>query len=826
MASDPILGEIEQAIGGGRLVPVVGAGVSSATAPMPSWRALVESAIAHAKASGSGDPQPAAEALARNNLAEAAELATTALGVEFPAWLRSSFHVQRSQITSRAVIDRISDLMPSFVATTNYDRLLTMLHPERWEPVTWTDPVGMQTVLRDGGRILHLHGVYDQPKSVIFSAASYRTLTSDAAYETVGRSLWLEYTLLFVGASVDGVSDPDFARLLGWMSGTFGPSPFKHYALMRTGSFSSEQQRDFLNRFRLQLVPFGSEFSDLPRMLDELNSNRAKARAWRQKLLMELRAGGSGDKSADFANVIEGVRSGAGDLRGAAEELFQKRQRTSAYLRGQLAALQKIMSALVDVEEVRRQINLWETGEITAYEGDFRAAVRDANSALMLVPEDLLAALKRRNVDVHGVVLSGHAASVMDRYERSAERNRNLAPDPYGIENLKRILSTTEVILDAKPETVFPEVANAVIHSAYRGPRLLVTRTNRLELRKLSDPAEVVAVLPLPEDRSRESELVKLRGGRTILTLDRNGLLAWQPEAGDEPCDELLVDEAYGVDGMASRSTPDGLETFVVTIGGPAYELRDLKLLRKWQPLPDDAIWGPLVTPDGRLFAFAASQRFQLLEARPGQVARPRISNADLHAVFGNLPGLSKFWGQRLQEEQEKLKADEFEPDLTVSELFVAHSLSWSYLGMLALEVQIGFLAHDESAVLLLDAQTLSPAGYAYVEDQVISDLVIVEGSDGSPLIFVTLLSDFQLSYDLVRWFRGVRTKQGWIFVPAGSTLRTRDDLVELCMVNASEGFAADDSGGLFHFSVKTGEYLEVARDKTSKISGLAVLEG
>ena len=212
---DPILSEIEQAIDGGRLVPVVGAGVSSATATMPSWRALIESAIDYVRSSGSGDPHPAIAALAENNLLKAAECATAELRAEFPAWLRSSFHKQWEQVRSRALVDRICDLMPSFIATTNYDRLLTMLHPERWEPVTWIDPAGMQAALRDGGRILNLHGIYDQPKSVVFSAASYRTLTGDAAYEAVGRSLWLEHTLLFVGASVDGVSDPDFARLLG-----------------------------------------------------------------------------------------------------------------------------------------------------------------------------------------------------------------------------------------------------------------------------------------------------------------------------------------------------------------------------------------------------------------------------------------------------------------------------------------------------------------------------------------------------------------------------------------------------------------------------------
>jgi hypothetical protein len=70
---------------------------------------------------------------------------------------------------------------------------------------------------------------------------------------------------------------------------------------------------------------------------------------------------------------------------------------------------------------------------------------------------------------------------------------------------------------------------------------------------------------------------------------------------------------------------------------------------------------------------------------------------------------------------------------------------------------------------------------------------------------------------------RGARTKQGWVFIPEGSTLRTRDDLVEICMVDCNQGFVGDDSGGIFEFSARTGEYCEVARDPNSRISGLAV---
>jgi hypothetical protein len=292
----------------------------------------------------------------------------------------------------------------------------------------------------------------------------------------------------------------------------------------------------------------------------------------------------------------------------------------------------------------------------------------------------------------------------------------------------------------------------------------------------------------------------------------------------DEPCAELLVDEAYGVNGITNRATPEGLQTFVTTTSGSAYQLLDFKLQRKWQPLENDFVTSPVVTPDGRLFGLAAKKDFELVEMASGQETRSRMSIEDIHQAFRSLPGLAKLWEGRIKEEREGLKEIGLE-HLTAHPKLVPSGLAWVYFGFLALNLQIHFLAHAESALLLLDSLTLAPAGYAYVEDRRILDFAVVKRADGLPRFFVTLLSDFELSYDLVKWFHGAKTKQGWIFVPEGSTLRTRDDLVQLCMTDASEGFAADDSGGLFQFSEKTQDYWEVDRDKDSSISGLTVLE-
>ena len=67
----------------------------------------------------------------------------------------------------------------------------------------------MLEILRTGSGIIHLHGRYDLPKSVILSGEDYtRIKLSEPDKQTVVRSMFHSGVLLFIGCSLDGVSDP------------------------------------------------------------------------------------------------------------------------------------------------------------------------------------------------------------------------------------------------------------------------------------------------------------------------------------------------------------------------------------------------------------------------------------------------------------------------------------------------------------------------------------------------------------------------------------------------------------------------------------------
>ena len=70
-------------------------------------------------------------------------------------------------------------------------------------------------------------------------------------------------------------------------------------------------------------------------------------------------------------------------------------------------------------------------------------------------------------------------------------------------------------------------------------------------------------------------------------------------------------------------------------------------------------------------------------------------------------------------------------------------------------------------------------------------------------------------------WAIGAQTNSGVIFVDEGSTVRTNDDFIRVAWYSKCASFAADDSGGLFRFSLFDRSWDEIDRHE-SKILALA----
>jgi uncharacterized protein HemY len=278
--TNPHIRAISDAIAQRRLVPVVGAGVASSTARLPGWVRLVESGLDYVAGVGTHQPEQIAEV--RQLLvggetigaAQGLKALLHALGGEYRLWLRQTFRNAPDQVVSDRLIGAIRRLSCPLIATTNYDKLLSLLHMPTLEVVTWRSPALMHDALTEGDAVLHLHGVFDDPASVIFGEDDYNTIVREApAYRDVLRTLWLDRTLLFIGCSFEGIEDPDFLNLLKWSAETFPDTAHKHYALVRNDSINPEVVARFLHDWRIQVVGYGDNYDDLAPFIESLNPN-------------------------------------------------------------------------------------------------------------------------------------------------------------------------------------------------------------------------------------------------------------------------------------------------------------------------------------------------------------------------------------------------------------------------------------------------------------------------------------------------------------------------------------------------------------------------
>ncbi|MCY2988198.1 MAG: SUMF1/EgtB/PvdO family nonheme iron enzyme [Planctomycetota bacterium] len=263
-----------------QVVAVVGSGVSLATNPRaPTWRALIESAIESCRALGATDrwcrnvadrlafesDQEMSAADVANALLLAAEEVHCKLRQngdgELARWLRATF--ENLKPVDRTVIRALAALATPLV-TTNYDDLLEKV--AKLKHVTWQDTADAARVVRgEDRRVLHLHGRWDQPASVVLGIRSYETVLNHQYSQEAMKALGMTKSLLFIGCGDEGLADPNFGNFLTWLAAieTAGGVEHRHYRLVRRHEKVEPLGRVF------PLV-YGDDYSELSTFLQRL----------------------------------------------------------------------------------------------------------------------------------------------------------------------------------------------------------------------------------------------------------------------------------------------------------------------------------------------------------------------------------------------------------------------------------------------------------------------------------------------------------------------------------------------------------------------------
>jgi tetratricopeptide (TPR) repeat protein len=270
-----LLDDLRQQIAERNAVAIVGAGVSvlaTGRAPCASWTGLL-----HDGAARCTDLNPDLAGKWRevvdweidsgdlDNMLSAAEKITRKLGSgEYRRWLRES--VGSLTIKDAAVIDELVGLgIP--IGTTNYDGLIEKAIG--LPAVTWRERAKVERVLRgnDAG-VLHLHGYWEDPASVILGIRSYETVLGDEHAQTVLKALSTMKTLVFIGFGA-GLGDPNFGKLLSWTGRVFAGSEYRRFRLARDGE-RGEVQKQHPSEQRIFVLGYGEDYGDLPAFLRQL----------------------------------------------------------------------------------------------------------------------------------------------------------------------------------------------------------------------------------------------------------------------------------------------------------------------------------------------------------------------------------------------------------------------------------------------------------------------------------------------------------------------------------------------------------------------------
>jgi hypothetical protein len=277
--SDVLIDRLRQDIEAGSVLVLAGTGVSvaaSGRATTANWLGLLRSGATYAEQVKSLPPGWRASVDADLALAETGYLAATldvankveaALGGaasgDFREWLRRD--LGGLTVADRTLIDALLALNAP-IATTNYDNLIEDCSSR--SHVVWSDPSAVQLAARGETQdVIHLHGHWRDPKSVILGSYSYGRLAENGPAQALEHALVAIKSLLFVGCGA-GLEDPNFEALRQWLRANFADSECRHYRLCTDAELPALRQEH--EDERITPVVYGRLHADLPAFLGSL----------------------------------------------------------------------------------------------------------------------------------------------------------------------------------------------------------------------------------------------------------------------------------------------------------------------------------------------------------------------------------------------------------------------------------------------------------------------------------------------------------------------------------------------------------------------------
>jgi hypothetical protein len=273
-----LIDDLRERIAHKDVLALLGTGVSrNATEndPVSDWRGLLEHGVCRCEEVAPGLP-PGWGDRVRADIASAdlddllcaAEKIACKLhapnGGEYRRWLRET--VGRLRVRVPGVIQALNECeIP--IATTNYDDLIEQVTTA--PSITWRESPRVERVLRgDEQGVIHLHGHWADPESIVLGIRSYERILADEHAQATLRALRMTHTLIFIGYG-DGLADPNFGALLRWSRKVFARAEYRHFRLVRDCEVARVQALHPPEE-RIFAISYGKAHDDLEPFLRKL----------------------------------------------------------------------------------------------------------------------------------------------------------------------------------------------------------------------------------------------------------------------------------------------------------------------------------------------------------------------------------------------------------------------------------------------------------------------------------------------------------------------------------------------------------------------------
>lgn len=538
-----------------KVIPFIGAGVSTEAANVSGWGKLIEEGLEYAKVRNldtKGLINKAEHELKSKDFFKASNYLKEVLnapGHPFINWINSSF--VNLEIKNKEIINNILDLCCPILVTTNYDTLLTSVNDisNRRKYTHGESDLVSKAIANKEDLIVHLHGIYEKPESIVLSGSDYEALNKNEGYKFLLKKLASDYHFLFIGCSKDGVMDNDFVTIFNFIREWFPNSSNQHFILLHEKEITAQNHIKLLTECNIEAISYGNDYKLLTPFIKSFNPNleRRKAQFDNYKQLVEgelkrIQYITNPSKAIEtlikdnFNSKYDWIDSEKMNVFEKALEDFNNRIIDK---KEKLVFSQKIIQSIVNVSELSKKIELWNSNRDSPQNLNplnFITTAIISHECLLKIPNDILEDLKYyRRSGIHSYFFNNYLGGFVTEIKNFQKLNLDLAEyykdDNYLFENLKRIIDSLNNFLKINAEKFYETIDKATVTENLPN-KFLVVVSHDITLRNENNFDEIYAILPLENNYlTFKVEVISTEGQTIIVGANNKYCYYWNPSS-------------------------------------------------------------------------------------------------------------------------------------------------------------------------------------------------------------------------------------------------------------------------------------------------------